>query len=387
MRWLQDGEHRSRTFSDYTEARKFNLKMQSLKLEGRLRSAPRITLDEFAERKWFPEYVSRLATATRINYGRAWYRHVAPRVGISAVELMDAERWEDDQKPSSLPDSLGARRLRDLSNAVVREFATELEKKTGPWMARTTLMVLSSCLTHAVEVDYLDANPVRAIKKTRQSRLGKAVRPLPPSEVEKLHAALLVVGARGRRDAAFVSLLSYCGLRPGEALALRWGDVREKTIHVHQSISYGTAKEPKNRKARSALLLPVLREELAELRSAVSGRDDDLLFGRGDGEPLLDTDYRNWRRRVFLPAVERSGIRLTHPYALRHSWASLLLRSEDYGSNPARIAETMGHSVGTFFRVYAHEIEELRDAPRISPEAEIRDARAAASGQLRLLAH
>jgi len=264
VRWLQDGEHRSRTFSDYTEARKFNLKMQSLKLEGRLRSAPRITLDEFAEKKWFPGYVRKLADSTQINYGRAWYRHVAPRAGISAVALMDAERWKEseDKKPPALLDSLGARRLRDLSNAVIREFIVELEEKTGAPMVRATLMVLSSCLTYAIELDYLDANPVRAIRKPRASRTGKPVRPLAPSGVERLRAALLRRGAPGRRDAAFASLLAYCGLRPGEALALRWGDVRENTIHVHQSISYGVEKEPKNRQPRSALLLPVVREEL-----------------------------------------------------------------------------------------------------------------------------
>jgi integrase len=126
-------------------------------------------------------------------------------------------------------------------------------------------------------------------------------------------------------------------------------------------------------------------DELAALQADVGARADALVFSRSDGRPFSDNDYRNWRRRVFAPAVEESGIAATHPYALRHSWASLLLRSDEYGSNPARIAEVMGHSVGTFFRVYAHEIEELRDLPKLNPEAAIREARAAASGQLRLI--
>jgi integrase len=32
------------------------------------------------------------------------------------------------------------------------------------------------------------------------------------------------------RDAALISLLAYAGLRPGEVLALTWGDIGDNTI-------------------------------------------------------------------------------------------------------------------------------------------------------------
>ena len=43
----------------------------------------------------------------------------------------------------------------------------------------------------------------------------------------------------GPRDATLISVLSYAGLRPGEALGLRWGDIRERTLLVQRAISLG----------------------------------------------------------------------------------------------------------------------------------------------------
>ena len=37
------------------------------------------------------------------------------------------------------------------------------------------------------------------------------------------------------RTAILVSLMAYAGLRPGEALALQWGDVGENTLLVERS--------------------------------------------------------------------------------------------------------------------------------------------------------
>jgi len=45
--------------------------------------------------------------------------------------------------------------------------------------------------------------------------------------------------ASSPRDATLISVLAYAGLRPGEALALQWRDIREQTILVERAISLG----------------------------------------------------------------------------------------------------------------------------------------------------
>ena len=49
--------------------------------------------------------------------------------------------------------------------------------------------------------------------------------------------------ASSPRDATLISVLAYAGLRPGEALALQWRDVREQTILVERAISLGEEKD------------------------------------------------------------------------------------------------------------------------------------------------
>ncbi|MGH2941956.1 MAG: hypothetical protein ACRDLN_04190 [Solirubrobacteraceae bacterium] len=52
--------------------------------------------------------------------------------------------------------------------------------------------------------------------------------------------------ARGdARSATLVSVLAYAGVRPGEALALRFRDVQERTILVEQAVSLGEVKTPR----------------------------------------------------------------------------------------------------------------------------------------------
>jgi integrase len=73
-------------------------------------------------------------------------------------------------------------------------------------------------------------------------------------------------GLKKARDQALVSILAYAGLRPGEALALRWGDIGERTILVERAVSYGEMKSTKTRASRSVRMVRPLKSEVAKLR-------------------------------------------------------------------------------------------------------------------------
>ena len=144
---------------------------------------------------------------------------------------------------------------------------------------------------------------------------------------------------RPQRDATLISVLAYAGLRPGEALALRWGDIRERTLLVQRSVSYGEAKGTKTNANRTVRLLGPLRLDLAGWRLA-SGRPGEhaLVFPAEDGLPWSKPAYQSWRRRAFRRALEAANVQHARPYDLRHSFASLLLhegRSVDLCRAPA----------------------------------------------------
>ena len=177
-----------------------------------------------------------------------------------------------------------------------------------------------------------------------------------------------------QRDATLISVLAYAGLRPGEALALRWGDVRENTILVQRALSLGQEADTKTRAHRTVRLLAPLAQDLREWRMA-AGRptDRELIFPAANGGPWSTPAYQSWRRRAFGRAVKAAGLEHTHPYACRHTYASLLLHE---GRSVVYAAGQLGHDANLTLSTYAHTIAEFEDSPRLSAEAAIQAARA-----------
>lgn len=175
------------------------------------------------------------------------------------------------------------------------------------------------------------------------------------------------------RDAVLVSVMAYAGLRPSEALALRWGDVRQSVLLVERALALGEVQPTKTRRVRSVRLLRPLRDDLLEWRMA-SGRPDDeqWVFPMRDGRAWTDTASRNWRRRIFNPAAKAAGVSAPRPYDLRHSFVSLMLAE---GVSVVEIAEEVGNSPSVCLNTYGHVIRELKGQKQCSAESLVRAAR------------
>jgi integrase len=163
------------------------------------------------------------------------------------------------------------------------------------------------------------ANPVRAVPKPKPKR-ERFVTPASPLAVERLRRVLLTNGRL--RDATLVSVLAYAGLRPGEAIGLRWSDIGDRTLRIERAVALATVKATKNSRIRIVRLVPALRDDLAAWRSTISQASDAYVFPNRRGDPWSDDDWRNLRNRVFQPAALTTGITLSRPYDLRHSFAS-----------------------------------------------------------------
>ena len=73
-------------------------------------------------------------------------------------------------------------------------------------------------------------------------------------------------------------------------------------------------------------LLAPLREDLLAWRMrAGRPRDRALVFPGPEGGLWTKTTNDNWRTRAFDRAIKAAGVERATPYALRHSFASLLL--------------------------------------------------------------
>lgn len=162
---------------------------------------------------------------------------------------------------------------------------------------------------------------------------------------------------------------------------------------------------------RTVDLLGPLVQDLAEWRMA-RGRPGlrELVFEGSTPEGgWTDSDVRNWRCRVWRPALVACRlVKLTpaeldalpreqrdaaceatkdcptkiDPYDLRHSFASLLIHE---GRDIAYIAEQLGHSPARTLDTYTHVMRELQDQERVPAEEEIRRAREQVFGQKRAI--
>ncbi|MDP9445008.1 MAG: site-specific integrase [Actinomycetota bacterium] len=128
-----------------------------------------------------------------------------------------------------------------------------------------------------------------------------------------------------------VLLLAYCGLRFGEAAALRVRnvDLMRGRIRVSQSVSEVNGQQvwgtPKSHHARSVAVPRFLRDLLTE---QMAGKGpEDLLFASPDGSPLR---HSNLLRRTWNRATRQVGLQALTPHDLRHTAAS---RAVDAGAN------------------------------------------------------
>ena len=354
VRWRDEvGRERSKVLGTKRDADAFDAEVRRRKRTGELATmdAGKETLASFAEEWWRLYAVPNLAPKTLKVYADLWDRYVQPR--------------------------LGGYPLRNLTPEVIARFRADLAAAgVGDPTIRKLMSIVQGVLQRAVEWQRLKTNAARAVRKPPQRRTRR-IEPPAPFAVEQMRARLR---ANGRlRDATLVCLLAYAGLRPGEALALEWRHIGERTIIVERALALGSLKETKTRQTRSVRLLPPLASDLAEWRLAC-GRPDDrtLVFPGAEGQPWSDHHWRNWRKRVYAPAATEAQLNGSPPYDLRHAFCSLLIAE---GLSVVEIAQQAGHSPAMTLDTYGHVIEELAGTERRPAEDVIREAReAVASG-------
>jgi len=141
---------------------------------------------------------------------------------------------------------------------------------------------------------------------------------------------------------ALVLVLAYCGIRWGEAAALKVGrvdplrgrlDIVEAVTDVNGRMVFGS---PKTHQHRSVPVPRFLRDELAVVMAGKAA--DDLVFTSPAGAVLR---VQNFRRRSFDRATSSVGLDGLVPHELRHTAASLAIAS---GASVKAVPKMLGHA-------------------------------------------
>ena len=302
--------------------------------KGLVFDAGKLTVGEYLER-WLDDVVKPSAShRTHSTHTQQVYTHIAP--------------------------TLGRIKLKDLRKAHIdRLYREKLDARLAPSTVRRVHAVLHKALEEAVKGDLIPRNPAAHANKPKAQQ--EEIEPLDASQ-----AAAFLEAGRGDRFEALYVLCLMCGLRQGEALALRWQDVdlEGATLRVNRQLQRVRGggglrfSKPKNASRRivglpqqavSALNSHRKRQLEEKLRAGPLYQDGGLVFASGQGKPL---DAQNVVNRHYKPLLKRAGLPPVRFHDLRHSCLSLLAQRGE----PIRDLQALaGHATAAFtLQRYTH---------------------------------
>jgi integrase len=195
------------------------------------------------------------------------------------------------------------------------------------------------------------SDPRRKINLPEADEVDRPV--LDAGQVEALADAL------GPDQAVMMHVALVTGARWGECAAITVGslDYRRGEISLHHQLDRKKLVKPKTRAGRRTMAVPEwLLVELSEVlarRGLTAADTDALVFVSPEGEPL---HYSNWRRRVWLPAVEAAGLAGLGFHTLKSNAATALVAA---GVDPKVAQVRLGHTdVRVTLGIYARATSE-----------------------------
>ena len=212
-----------------------------------------------------------------------------------------------------------------------------------------------------------DYSVLLELPKGRRAEIGRSI-------TDRERQVLLQV-LDGHRGEMFCKLMLYCGLRPGEAMALQWKnvDLSDETITVDKSYKRsGNIGQPKSQAANRTIPIPDHLVPL--LRKNKAGPFDFVCLN--NGQP-----YSEGARRAMWKSVKRAmnlamgcksyRNKLVPPYPLADDFTMYCLRHTyctdlERAGVPINVARRlMGHSnIATTSRIYTHDNDESLERAR-----------------------
>lgn len=325
-------------------ARKALVDLQTEISKGTFIKPGKLTVGEFLE-AWLNDYCkTSLAPRTVELYSYLCRVHLVPEVGKIAIIDLNSQQ---------------------LQHLYSKKLASGLSPRT----VQLCHVVIHKALKKAAIVNLIPRNPADFVDKPRIER--PAIHPMNEEDIN----TFLEAAKQGEYHNLFFCYL-FTGMRRSELLALRWCDVDllGMTVSVVRSMEYLNKvehhvrfKEAKTKGSHRLIALSpanvmVLRQQLEYQQNVRKSlnlpviKDDDLVFSRFDGSPLLpDSISHAWRKLI--RRCNLKGVRL---HDARHTMATVMFKQ---GVHPKIVQERLGHSrIATTLDTYTHIVPGLQQA-------------------------
>lgn len=296
------------------------------------------------------------------------YRLKAPKESVLNAELFD--KFIEWKKSEGLSSFTAANRYRTIRNHLdkfgpissVKEaerLIIQVGKRLKPKSLNQYIAVLRAFGRWAMECDHCRSDLFRTIvyRKSPRNRPLDSRTPFSRDEIARFLATIKDHHRYSHYHDFCLTLFSL-GLRPSEAIGLRWCDIDfpNKTVTIAESLSRSEKggrerKETKNGVVRRLRLSSKMLTVLSA-RKPPDAKDDDLVFRAQRGGVI---DDHTFRERCWKQICKDAGIKYRSPYTARHTLISHGLEYEQW--SVVQAAEVAGDTVRTITENYAHVIE------------------------------
>ena len=348
-----NGQRRQRSkggFATKGEARAYlNEKLDQVHTGNYVEPTP-LTLADYLLNRWLPTIKASLRPSTFDSYERMLKLHVVPMLG--SIQLQ----------------SLSADHLDQLYVQLLERGRYGEDKGLAPKTVRYIHATIQKALRDAERKRLIPRNIATAADPPKLHTSGS--REMKTWTAEELR--IFLKSLAGKPLEAAYTLAATTGMRHGEVLGLRWGDidftmkrlaVRQTITCVNYKLIYGTPKTAKGRRsiALDSVTLASLqahrqRQDEDKRRIGARYKNEDLVFANSETGGPIHPDYFSQYFDRTVAKLEVPRIRL---HDLRHTHASLGLAA---GIQPKVMSERLGHATVAFTQdVYMHVIPHLHE--------------------------
>lgn len=293
---------------------------------------------------WVVQYEKTVEESTFIKTIRIFKNHILPTLGEYKIDKLNVE----------------------LCQRAVNEWADKLKN------FKMVKAYASKIVDFAIKRNYTKSNPFTLIelpKKRVQNAQQKFENFYTKDELIEFLSRL--EKEDNYKAFTFFRLLSYTGMRKGEALALTWKDIDfdNQELSITKAIARGKDNKLyiKSTKTGTSRTIKIDEETLSILDTwrkkqqkdylilgFNTNNPDQLIFSNTSNEYLQPTKTRQW----ILQIQEKYILKKVTTHGLRHTHCSLLFEA---GVSIKEVQDRLGHSdVKTTMDIYAHVSEKAK---------------------------
>jgi integrase len=312
--WYADGKRKSQVLGFVNEMTKTEAREEVARIAARERGERTEQFGPFVENTYFPFYSRKWKKSTDGNNRNRITLHLISAFGDRDMKGVNRDELQDflDKKATQ------------FSFSVVAHLRWDLK-----------------AIFHLAQAEGLVAkNPAALLFIPREAKR-------PERQVMTLENVRTCFKVLAQRERIIAKLAILAGMRPGEILALTWGDISEHA-DIRQRVYRGVIDTPKTTQSkRKAALSDGIRKELAAWKEAAAEVSDKAyVFPSENMTPL---QIENLWRRKFAQPLKKAGLGWLNFQVMRRTSATLL---NGLGVTPKAIADQLGHTLDVSQNVY-----------------------------------